>query len=80
MTKKKVPLHRSEELESVDIELDAALDRIVDANQRIDTLLTTIESGSELGEPEPGDSATDAAQPEEPQDAASEAPDKTATA
>lgn len=83
MTKKKVPLNRSEEMESVDIELDAALDRLVDANQRIDTLLTTIESGSELGEPEPDDSVSDDAQPEEAaelQTTTSEPSDETATA
>lgn len=83
MTKKKVPLNRSEELESVDVELDAALDRLDDANQRIDTLLTTIESGAELGEPEPEGSMNEAAlsgESGEPQAAASETPDTTATA
>lgn len=80
MTKKKVPLHRSEELESVDNELDAALDRLVDANQRIDTLLATIESGTEPGEPEEDDSIIEAVQPDAPQTAASELSDDTATA
>ncbi len=75
MTKKKVPLNRSEDLESVDTELDAALDRLVDANQRIDALLATVESGSEPGEPEQDVSVPDNAQPEEPEATAPQSPD-----
>ena len=50
MTKKKVPLHRSEELESVDFELDEAMSRLTDSNDRIAELLERIDTAAETDE------------------------------
>lgn len=74
MTKKKVPLHRSEELESVDSELDEAMSRLTDSNDRITELLDRIDTAGESGEDEAADSTTGTPP------RADEAPDETASA
>ena len=74
MTKKKVPLHRSEELESVDSELDEAMGRLTDSNNRIAELLARIDTAAETDEGDAAESTSSTPLH------ASEAPDNTATA
>ena len=58
MTKKKVPLHRSEELESVDSELDQAMSRLTDSNDRITELLERIDTAADTGQEEAAESTS----------------------
>ena len=74
MTKKKVPLHRSEELESVDSELDEAMNRLTDSNDRIAELLERIDTVAETDEGGAAESTSGTPLH------AGEAPDETVTA
>jgi len=63
--KQKISLNRSDQLESIDAELGAALERLDDVNERIDDLLTTLAPADSAEEkpavepdPEPGKDAS----------------------
>lgn len=65
MSKKKVPLSRSDDLTSVDAELEAAVDRLVGANERIGELLTELDQETGTGATPSNETAQDASSSDE---------------
>lgn len=65
--KERIPIQRSGDLESIDLELDEALGRLDGANERIVNLLQSIETANAAGEAkvyaEEGDEGDESAEP-----------------
>ena len=57
--KEKLPLSKSDKLAEVDAELESAMDRLAETNERIDGLLSGIEDEAEVDKAEAGDETQD---------------------
>ena len=70
--KVRISLRKKSDLETVDADLDSAMERIAEANQRVGSLLSSLEEAEEPGESEAGASDGDEASP--PEEAGGETP------
>ena len=57
--KERLPLSKSDKLAEVDAELESAMDRLAETNERIDGLLSGVEDEAEVDEAEAGDETQD---------------------
>lgn len=75
--KERIPIQRSSDLESIDLELDEALGRLDGANERISSLLQSIETANTADQTKvyAEEGEEDDAPAESSADAPSEAPD-----
>ena len=57
--KKRLPLSKSDKLAEVDAELESAMDRLAETNERIDGVLSGIEDEAEVDKAEAGEVVQD---------------------